>query len=95
MSKNIQKTGQDRSRPVMNRFWFEPVQTGLVTAKNWKRPVYTGPVRFFGSLGTLRTGLGLGLRRLRQKTETRPDFQTLGLQYEHYLFPSSRSLCLR
>src|SRR6267143_4972189 len=77
MSKNIQKTGQDRSRPVMNWFWFEPVQTGLVTAKNWKRPVYTGPVQFFGSLGTLRTGLSLGLRHLRQKTETGPDFQTL------------------
>jgi len=25
----------------------------------------------------LRTGLGLGLRHLRQKTETGPDFQTL------------------
>jgi hypothetical protein len=61
----------------VNRFWFELVQTGLATAKNRKRPVYTGPVRFFAGFGIARTGLGLGLRRLRQKTETGPDFQTL------------------
>ena len=62
----------------MNRSWFEPVQTGLVTAKDRKRPVHTGPVRFFAGFGIARTGLGLGLRCLRQKTETGPDFQTLG-----------------
>ena len=63
----------------MNRSWSEPVQTGLVTAKNRKRLVHTGPVRFFAGFGIVRTGLGLGLRRLRQKTETGPDFQTLFL----------------
>ena len=61
----------------MNRSRSEPVRTGLVTAKNRKRPVYTGPVRFFGSLGISRTGLGLGPELLRLKTGTGPDFQTL------------------
>jgi len=74
---NIHKTGWDQSRPVVNRSWSELVRTGLVTAKNRKRPVYIGPVRFFGGLGVWRTGLGLGLRPLRLKTETGPDFQSL------------------
>jgi hypothetical protein len=75
--KNIYETGFNQSQPVVNRSWSEPVRTGLVTGKNRKRPVYTGPVRFFGSLGTSRTGLGLGPRLSRPKTETGPDFQTL------------------
>ena len=62
---------------MVNRSWSEPVRTGLVTAKNRKRPVYIGPVRFFGGLGVWRTGLGLGPRPLRLKTETGPDFQSL------------------
>jgi len=65
------------TRPVVNWSWSEPVQTGLVTAKDCKRLVYTGPVQFFVGFGFLRTGLSLGLRRLRQKTETGLDFQTL------------------
>ena len=77
MAKNILKTSPDRSRLVVNRFWSGPVLTGLVTAKDRKRPVCIGPVRFFAGLGKVRTGLGLGLRHLRQKTETGPDFQSL------------------
>jgi len=42
----------------VNRSWFEPVQTGLVTAKDRKRPVHTGLVRFFAGFGMARTGLG-------------------------------------
>ena len=61
----------------MNQSQSELVRTGLVTAKNRKRPVHIGPVRFFGSLGISRTGLGLGPRLLRLKTETGPDFQSL------------------
>ena len=71
------ETGLNRFQPVVNRSWSEPVRTGLVTEKNRKRPVYTGLVRFFGSLGFSRTGLGLGPRLSRPKTETGPDFQTL------------------
>jgi len=58
----------------VNWFWSEPVRTGLVTAKDRKRPVYTGPVRSFDRSGIVRTGLGLGSRLLRPKTETGPDF---------------------
>ena len=77
MPQNIAKTGPDWFRPVVNRFWSGPVRTGLVTAKNRKRPVCNGPVRFFAGLGKMRTGLGLGLRRWSLKTETGPDFQSL------------------
>ena len=77
--KNTYETGSDRFRPVVNWLRSEPVRTGFVTGKDRKRLVYTGPVRVFGSLGTLRTGLGLSLRHLRQKTETGLDFQTLSL----------------
>jgi len=52
------KTSLDQSRPVVNRSWFELVQTGLVTAKDRKRLVHTGPVRFFAGFGIARTGLG-------------------------------------
>ena len=76
-AKNIQKTGSDWSRLVVDRLWSGPVQTGRVTTKNRKRPVCTGPVRFFAGFEITRTGLGLGLRRLRPKTETGPDFQSL------------------
>ena len=62
---------------MVNQSWSELVRTGLVTGKNWKRLVYTGPVRFFGSLGVSRTSLGLGPKLLRLKTETGLDFQTL------------------
>ena len=78
--KNIYETGLNWSQPVVNRSWSEPVRTGLVTAKNWKRPVYTGPVWFFGSLGISRTGLSLSPRLLRPKTKTGPDFQTLRIE---------------
>ena len=57
MSTNIQKTGQDWSRLVVNRLWSQLVQTGLVTAKNCKRPVYTGLVQFFAGFGIVRTVL--------------------------------------
>ena len=77
MPQNIAKTGPDWFRPVVNRFWSGPVRTGLVTAKNRKRPVCNGPVRFFAGLGKMRTSLGLGLRRWSLKTETGPDFQSL------------------
>jgi hypothetical protein len=62
---------------VVNRSQSGPVWTGLETAKDRKRPVYTSPVRLFGHLGISRTGLGLGLSLFRLKTETGPDFQTL------------------
>src|SRR6266700_2017790 len=77
MSKNIANTGPDWSRPVVNWFWSGPVRTGLVTAKNHKRPVCNSPVRFFAGLGKMRTSLGLGLRCWSLKTETGPDFQSL------------------
>lgn len=46
----------------MNWSWSELVQTSLVTAKDHKRLVYTGPVRFFAHFGIVRTSLGLSLR---------------------------------
>ena len=64
---------------MFNRSWSEPVETGLETAKDRKRPVYCGSVRFFAGLQKMKTGLGLGLWPLRLKTETRPDFQSLGI----------------
>ena len=75
--KNIIKTGLNWSGPVFNRSWSEPVETGLETAKDRKRPVYCGSVRFFAGLQKMKTGLGLGLWPLRLKTETGPDFQSL------------------
>ena len=75
--KNVDKTGQDQSEPVLNQFGSRLVRTGLVTAKDWKRPVYTGPVRSFGRSRNVRTGLGLGPRPSRLKTETGPDLQSL------------------
>ena len=87
--KNIYKTGLNWSQPVVNQSQSELVRTSLVTAKNRKRPVYTGPVQFFGSLGISRTGLSFAPRLLRPKTETGLDFQMLlacssllGLDYE-------------
>ena len=65
-------------RPVLNR--LRPVRTS-----NRSRPVLTGflrsligPVRFFEVLGLWWTGLSLGLSPWRSKTETGPDFQSLG-----------------
>ena len=65
-------------RPVLNRL-------RLVRTSNRSRLVLIGflrsligPVRFFEVLGLWWTGLGLGLSSWRSKTETGPDFQSLG-----------------
>ena len=68
---------EDRSRPVANRLRPKPVKTGLVTAKDRKRPVCSGSVRFFAVSGIGRTGYGYGLRHWAPKDRTGPDFQTL------------------
>ena len=72
-------TGLDQ---LFNRSWSEPVETGLETAKDRKRPVYCSSVRFVAGLQKKKTGLGLGLWPLRLKTETGPDFQSLKMMYK-------------
>ena len=62
----VEKPVINRSRLVRTRNWSRPVQ-------DRKKPVLSGPVRFFEVLGLWWTGLGLGLSPWRSKTETRPD----------------------
>jgi len=64
-------------KPVLN-------QLRLIRTSNWsrlvqdhKKPVLSGPVRFFEVSGFWWTGISLGLSPWRSKTKTRPDFQSL------------------
>jgi len=68
---------KDWSRPVANRLRPEPVKTGLVTAKDCKRPVCCSSVQFFEVSRIGRTSYGYGLRHWAPKDQTGPDFQTL------------------
>jgi len=68
---------KDQSRPVANQLRPEPVKTGLVTAKDCKRPVCCSSVWFFEVSRIGRTSYGYGLRHWALKDQTGPDFQTL------------------
>jgi len=58
------------------------MKTGLVTAKDHKRPVSHGSVQFFEVSRFGRTGYGYGLRYWAPKDWTGLDFQTLPVTVE-------------
>jgi len=61
------------------------MKTGLVTAKDHKRPVSHGSVQFFEVSRFGRTSYGYGLRYWAPKDWTGLDFQTLLLCGGHLL----------